>query len=162
MANPLYANYSLADFDKYNCLKLSKLFYFTLVVILRGYLVWLMSVTNMSDRVGVLQWVYPQVELFYLSLISGGLGVFLLLVFSLRRPEAKAWVKACWRHSRKLLVLALLLDFSINAVAYFLWQMQSETFLAFQGGVCVLLIIALYTNKRLAINLNEFPAKIEQ
>lgn len=69
----LYRRYSVEDFDKFDCLKLSKLFYLVLLFVLRGYLVWLMSVTNMRDRVGLMQWLYPEMNLFLLSLFSGAI-----------------------------------------------------------------------------------------
>jgi hypothetical protein len=54
-----YKKYTVEYFDSYDCLKLSKPFYLVLLFVLRGYIVWLMSVTNMRDKVGIIQWIYP-------------------------------------------------------------------------------------------------------
>ena len=99
MANPLYANYGPRDFDKFDCLKLSLVLYVMLAFVLRGYLVWLMSVTNMRDRVSILQLAYPQTSLFYLSLLAGAIGLFVVLLICLRKPNGPAWVKKCWPYT---------------------------------------------------------------
>lgn len=157
-----YQDYSIEDFDKFDCLKLSKRFYLVLIFVLRGYLVWLMSVTNMKDRVATMQWIYPETNLFFLSLISGGIGLFVLLVISLRRPDAPLWVMKIWPHSRKLLIIALLFDLIINALAFFYWQLTSITWLTCQALVVISLIACCFTSKRMYINLTEFPQTLPE
>lgn len=157
-----YQQYSVADFDSYDCLKLSKRFYLVLLFVLRGYLVWLMSVTNMRDRVSIISWVYPETSLFYLSLISGAIGLFVLLVISLRRPEAANWVQVSWRHCRKILISALLFDLITHAVGYFFWQLISMQWLIMQTMITVALVFLCYNSKRFTINLEEFPQKVPE
>jgi len=157
-----YSDYSVEDFDKFDCLKLSKSIYLVLLFVLRGYLVWLMSVTNMQDRIGIIQWLYPQTALFYLSLLSGALGLFVVLVISLRRPEAKNWVRRSWPYCRVLLVCALAFDFIISLLGFFYWQLLSVPWLVMQGGVIAVLVYYCFASKRLAINLQEFPEKLPE
>lgn len=152
-----YQKYSIEDFDKFDCLKLSKRFYLVLLFVLRGYLVWLISVTNMKDRVATMQWVYPDTNLFFLSLISGVIGLFVLLIISLRQPDAPKWVKALWPYSRSLLIVALIFDFTINLISFFYWQLTSMPWLIFQGLIVLALITLCFTSKRMKINLIEFP-----
>ncbi len=157
-----YSSYSIEDFDKYDCLYLSKRFYLVLVFVLRGYIVWLMSVTNMNDRVVTMQWIYPDTRMFFLSLISGSLGLLVTLVISLRRPNSVSWIKKLWPHCRTLLVFALLFDFTVNLVAYFYWQFTSLTWVISQGGISTILIILCFSSKRMKINLLEFPEKLPE
>ena len=91
-----YKNYSVEDFDKYNCLKISMCIYLVLLFVLRGYIVWIMSVTNMRDRIAIIQFVYPDTSLFFLSLFSGALGLIVVILLSLRRPNAASWVQILW------------------------------------------------------------------
>lgn len=160
MTKALYRNYSIGDFDKYNCVKLSFLFYLSLLFILRGYAVWVMSVTNMQDRVATLQWVYPDTRLFYLSLASGCLGLLVLFVICLRKPDAPNWVKFAWRYCRVIIITALLADLLINASVYYFWQMQSINWLLFQLGAVFFLIVLSLQSKRMKVNLQEFPENI--
>ncbi len=157
-----YQNYSIGDFDSFDCLKLSKAFYLVLLFVLRGYLVWLISVTNMRDRVGLMQWIYPQTDLFILSLVSGTLGLLVLLVISLRRPEAPMWVQRIWPHSRWLLITALLFDLVVNAIAILYWQLLPLSWLAWQAMAITLLIIMCFKSDRMNINLTEFPQKLPE
>ncbi|WP_083926974.1 DUF2919 family protein [Colwellia piezophila] len=157
-----YQEYSIEDFDKYDCLKLSKRFYLVLLFILRGYLVWLMSVTNMKDRVATMEWIYPETSLFFLSLISGALGLLVVVMISFRRPKASNWVKIIWPYSRMFLVVALIFDLSINLVGFFYWQLASIPWLICQGGIVFALIIMCFTSKRMQINLSEFPQTLPE
>lgn len=157
-----YQKYSVQDFDSYDCLKLSKRFYLALLFILRGYIVWLLSVTNMRDRVSIIQWVYPETSLFYLSLLSGAVGLFILLIISLRRPDAYLWVRLSWQYSRVCIVLALFFDFFIHIIGYFYWQLSSMPWLISQGFITTLLIVMCYSSERLSLNLKEFPQKMPE
>ncbi len=157
-----YQEYSINDFDKFDCLKLSKRFYLVLLFVLRGYLVWLISVTNMKDRVATIQWIYPEKSLFFLSLISGLIGLFVVLIISLRRPDAPLWIVKLWPHSRRLIILALLFDLIINLLGFFYWQLTSITWLIGQAIVVVALIACCYSSKRMQINLTEFPQTLPE
>ena len=157
-----YQQYSVADFDNYDCLKLSKRFYFVLLFVLRGYLVWLMSVTNMRDRVSIISWIYPETSLFYLSLISGTVGLFVVLIISLRRPEAPLWIQVSWQHSRKILIAALLFDLLTHCIGFFYWQLISVEWLIMQAILTVTLIVLCYNSERFDMNLSEFPQKIPE
>jgi hypothetical protein len=114
----------------------------------------------MKDRVSIIQWIYPETALFYLSLISGTGGLFILLLISLRRPDAKPWVEISWKHCRKIMVVALLFDLIANIIGFFFWQLQSAAWLSIHAGISCLLIYLCYSSNRLTINLEEFPKKI--
>jgi len=157
-----YQEYSIEDFDKYDCLKLSKRFYLVLLFVLRGYLVWLMSVTNMKDRVSTMQWIYPETSLFFLSLVSGIIGICVVVIISLRRPNAPNWVKVIWPYCRAMLVMALIFDLSINLIGFFYWQLTSMVWLVYQGLIVFILIGLCFTSKRMQINLVEFPQMLPE
>ncbi len=116
----------------------------------------------MRDRVGLMQWLYPEMNLFFLSLFSGAIGLFVLLVISLRRPDAYPWVKTVWPYSRILLVTALTFDFAVNLVAFFYWQLLPLIEVIAQGIIVLLLIKLCFTSKRININLAEFPQALPE
>ncbi len=154
-----YRHYSVEDFDSYDCLKLSKRFYLVLLFVVRGYIVWLMSITNMRDRVSIISWIYPETSLFYLSLVSGAIGLFIVLMISLRRPDAAHWIQVSWQQCRKILIIALLFDLLTHAIGYFYWQLLSLEWLAMQTVISMGLILLCYSSERFKINLAEFPQK---
>jgi lysylphosphatidylglycerol synthetase-like protein (DUF2156 family) len=155
-----YKNYTVQDFDKDNCLKISKTFYLTLLFVLRGYLVWLMSVTNMRDRVVIIEWIYPETSLFFISLLSGAAGLFVVLILLLRRPEAPLWVKKLWPYCRIFLIVALLFDLFVNFIAYFYWQYLSMSWLVIQTTLVISLALLCFKSKKLTLNLKEFPERL--
>lgn len=160
MANPLYASYSIEDFDKFDCLKISKGIFLTLLFALRGYVVWIMSVTNMQDRIGVMQWFYPDPKLFYLSLFSGLAAIYVVLVMSLRRPDAANWVQWSWRNLRIFLIGAVLFDLLVSFIAYYKFQMLSLDVVVLQALIAAGLVSFCLYSKRIKINLSEFPQKV--
>jgi len=162
MTKALYADYSIEDFDNFDCLKLSKGVYLLLLFVLRGYLVWIMSVTNMQDRVGVIQWIYPDPALFYLSLLSGAVGLFVVLVISLRRPEAPNWVRFCWRHCHLILLASLAFDFVISLAGHLYWQLLSSSWLVVQASIIGGFVVFIFRSRRFSINLREFPEKLPE
>jgi len=162
MSKDLYADYSIGDFDKFDCLKLSKGIYLLLLFVLRGYIIWLVSVTNMQDRVSTIQMMFPETSMFYLSLLSGAIGLFMLLIIALRKPEAPRWVKACWRHSRTFLVIALCFDLLISFIGCFYWQIISLNLLLSYVVVAAIFIGFLFKSQKVRLNISEFPEKLPE
>lgn len=152
-----YKNYSVKDFDKHNCLKISMSIYLVLLFVLRGYIVWIMSVTNMRDRVAIIQFIYPDTSLFLLSLFSGALGLIVVALLSLRRPDAVSWVKTLWPYCRAIMVTALVFDLIVSIIAFSYWQLLSINWLLIQASIVIALIVLCFKSRSLAINLREFP-----
>lgn len=157
-----YANLTPADFDKFDCVKISKGIWLILAFILRGYVIWAMSVTNMQDRVGTIQLIYPDPKLFYLSLASGAVGIFVAFVLALRRPNAANWVKACCRQLRTILIVALLFDVCVNLAGVYWWNLQSFNGLLINTVIAIVSTLFLCVSKRVKINLAEFPETLPE
>ncbi|XQW86372.1 DUF2919 family protein [Thalassotalea piscium] len=157
-----FAQYQPSDFDQFDCVKMSKYFYLLLTLILRGYIVWIMSVTNFNNKVGVIEWIYPDPLLFYISLLSGIIGLFVVLIMSMRRPDAPNWVKKCWRNIREFFVVALCFDWIVNVGAYFYDILYTLPLIILHGGLVIVALFFLYTNQRIQINIEEFPEKLPE
>lgn len=155
-----YAKYSMNDFNQFDCLKLSKGIYAILVFVTRGYLVWIMSISNMKNQTDTINMIFPDPNLFYLSLVSGAVGLFVILVISLRKPETYEWVKISWVHIRKFLLFTLLVDFTVSIVGYFYLSLISLSWLFLQLVITVFFIIFLYSSNRIKLNIEEFPEKL--
>lgn len=156
-----FSHFTPADFDKYDCVKLSRGIYLLLAFVLRGYLVWMMSVTNMNDRVSIIRWIYPEPKYFYLSLLSGALGLFVILIISLRRPDAAKWVRVFWQRIRIVMVISLLFDLVITVLGLVYWQLSVQWLLINVAAVAIF-VTYLYRSKRLALNIDEFPEKLPE
>jgi len=162
MSAKYYANFLPKHFDPFDCLKLAPGIYVILLFILRAYIIWIMSVTNMRDHIGIIQWIYPQTALFYLNLVSGVIGLFVVLILSLRRPEAQAWVRICWKKCKTLLIVALVFDLLIGVLGYFIWQLQSLSWLLVHCSMVISAIVYILRSKRFTINIAEFPETLPE
>ena len=100
--------------------------------------------------------------LFYLSLFSGAIGLFVVLIISLRRPDAASWVQLSWQHCRKTLTIALLFDLLTHALGFFYWQLFSLEWIMMQTMISVVLLSICYSSERFNINLEEFPQKVPE
>jgi len=161
MCKHRYAKYSLKDFTSFDCLKLSKLIYMMLAFVTRGYLIWIMSISNMNNQTDTIKMAFPDPKMFYLSLLSGALGLFVILIISLRRPQAPLWVRRSWQHIRKFILLALLVDLAVSLVGYFLLSVLSPFWLIVQLLITLLFIILLYTHNKIKLNIKEFPETVK-
>lgn len=157
-----YAHYGVHDFDSFDCVKLSKGIYLSLLFVLRGYIAWIISITNMRDKTAIIQWLYPDPALFYLSLASGVIGLYLVLVISLRRPNAANWVKTSWRHYKIIIIIALLVDLIVEVSGYWYWQLSSFNALISHAVIAILISYFTLRSKRIALNIAEFPEKLPE
>lgn len=151
-----------SDFDKYDCVKLSKVFYLSLFFLLRAYFAWVMSVTNMKDQVGIIQFLYPDPKLFYLNLFSGMFGLLLLVVLSLRKPDAPQWVKKIWPQSRAIIIMALLFDICVSFYGFQVISILPFNYFFAEVAICLLIIFLCFNSKKLSINLTEFPEPLPE
>tara|TARA_R110000737_G_scaffold347662_1_gene379649 strand:+ start:532 stop:1023 length:492 start_codon:yes stop_codon:yes gene_type:complete len=162
MSAKYYANFLPKDFDNFDCLKLAPGIYLILLFVLRGYIIWIMSVTNMRDHVGIIAWIYPQTSLFYLNLVSGVIGLFIVLILSLRRPDAAIWVRLCWKKCKVLLFIALTFDLLIGVLGYFIWHLQSLSWLMMHCLLVISAVVYILHSTRFTINLAEFPEALPE
>ncbi len=157
-----FKHYTPSDFDKFDCVKISKVFYLSLIYLLRAYIAWVMSVSNMKDKVGIIEFLYPQPSLFYLNLLSGSVGLFILVLLSLRRPDAKPWVKTVWPKSRVIILLALAFDWTVCAYGFWVSQIISTELFVIQSFFIIAIASLCYTSKRMGLNLTEFPEPLPE
>jgi len=157
-----YADLKPADFDKFDCVKISPIIYIALMYLLKAYLVWIVTVTNMQDRASIIQFFYPDKWVFFVNLASGAIGILAVIVLTLRRPDAANWVKWLWHRYSLLIVFALIFDFTVNVVAVLLWGIGHFQWVLATSIIAVLITICLYKSKRVKINLQEFPEKLPE
>lgn len=156
------AQYSIKDFDKNNCLKLFIGFYLLLAFLLRGYVVGVLSLSNLRDKLSLIQWFYPESSLFYLSLVSGIPGLLLLLLMFSRKPTASAWVKSLWPKFLLLSSMVIIIDLSFYWGLYLVNDLGKSSWLIAQTLIAISLVLMCKLNARAKINLSEFPEVIPQ
>lgn len=161
MSKNLYENLNVNDFDKFDCVRLSWWFYLSVTYILRGYLVWGLSIANIQDSTSFISFIYSDPRLLYINLLSGLIGIFLLIVISLRRPNANSRVKKIWPKMKLMIIVTLLLDYIITLSNFLIWELLTLKSLIFHSVIVIILLSKAFNNKRIAVNLLEFPEVIE-
>ncbi|WP_199608898.1 DUF2919 domain-containing protein [Flocculibacter collagenilyticus] len=130
--------YTPDDFDSQGALKVPVGVYLLLILLLRAYVVWLVSLTQFNTQQKVIDWVYPNQESFFLSLISGFFALIVFVVMVLRRKSSPAFLGAIWRRGKVLLITSLTLDLVV--LGYKAWQSN----LSYQIDIAIFLVANLW------------------
>ncbi|NMP16743.1 DUF2919 family protein [Thalassotalea sp. Y01] len=161
MTHP-FSQFSVKDFDKHNCLKISIWYYLALAFLVKGYVVALLSLSNMRDKLGFIRYVYPDPQVFYTSLLVGLPGLLLFALLMARRPNAANWVQRIWPRFYWLVAIAMLIDMALTWGMYALLGWGDSRQALIQTALAILLLVILKRDRRANINLQEFPELIEQ
>ena len=105
------------DFDLEGKVKIPLGFYLVLAYLMRGYLIWIVSLTFRQDTGLLLSLIYPDTRVFTLTLLLGLPALFCFFQFGLKSQAQKAWFKWCWLKQRRLLLLTLVIDLAIQSWA---------------------------------------------
>ena len=109
------------DFDLDGKVKIPWGYYLVLAYLMRGYLIWIVSLTYRDDRALLLSLIYPNAHTFSLNLVVGLPALLGFLLFGLKSQRSKPWFKAIWRKQQLSLSLALVVDLSIQ-----FWSISSH------------------------------------
>lgn len=156
------ANYTIKDFDKYNCVKLSFSYYLILLYLLRGYAIGMASLANLKDKLSLIQWFYPDSSMFYLSLLFSVPNLILLYVVIARKPDSPQWLKVLWQKVLPFSVLLVSIDLLIYWGQYLLVTQGSLHRLLIQTAVAVSILLYCTLSARAKLNRLEFPEHIEE
>ncbi|MGB1297009.1 MAG: DUF2919 family protein [Psychrobium sp.] len=105
------------DYDKHGCIKLPLLLYVALAYLLKGYVIWIVSLSYRENPATLLNVFYPSRSDFYHALIIAFPAVFCAIVFSIRRVNMPMLVKWLWHKIRYLLILSASVQ-----LGYSIWQ----------------------------------------
>ncbi|MCL1123244.1 DUF2919 domain-containing protein [Shewanella surugensis] len=130
--------------------------YGMLIFIARGWCIWIASLTQASDRAGLVTLIYPQKADFIMSLIAG-LGAvliyFLVIAERKRKPE---WLRGLFCQIKVLLLGLLILDGGLliarvmSAHYLYSWSIGLDGLFLFWSG------LYLFKSKRLSHYLSDW------
>ena len=102
------------DFDLEGKVKIPFGFYLILAYLMRGYLIWIVSLTYSDDRALLLSLIYPNGQTFTANLLLGVPAVFCFALFAMKSKRDTNWFLIMWQKQPVILLLALLLDLSLQ------------------------------------------------
>lgn len=158
MTNPTEKSllYTPSEYDNNLALKLSLSAWLIIAFIMRPFVVFVASVSNKSDRFGLLNIVYPD---HIWALFSAGASIptiVLLVAWMKREPQAGQRVRRVWRQGRGLLAISLLLNAGAFVAPWLLGFKLSNIDVA-QISICGVLLYVLWRSSRLRDTFAEFP-----
>lgn len=101
-------------FDNDGLFKLSAIFYTCLAFLCRPVVVWIAAVTQRESTENLLSIFYPRQQDFLLGLIPAGICLFVLIPLFFRRPTNSPKWHLLWKHGRKFLFLAVIVDLAFT------------------------------------------------
>lgn len=135
----MFGRYTPDDYDKHHYLKPGLGFYGLLLVLLRPYIVWIVSVANRNDATVLLESLYPNKYNFFAGLAVGFGAVLVFAMFSLRRENAYSWLPNVWKRGRMLLWGTLSADIVLTV------YLVKKTHFHFEPSMAVTLLALFFS-----------------
>jgi len=102
------------DFDFEGRLKVPLGFYLAIAYLLRGFIIWIISLTYSDDRSLLISLIYSNVSLFTLTVLTGLPALFTFFLFALKKQKEKSWYQSIWSVQRAILLTALFIDLTLQ------------------------------------------------
>lgn len=106
------------DFDFDGKVKIPVGFYLGLVYLLRGYVIWVISLSYRDDPALLLSLIYPSQSLFLFTLYTGLPAIITFTFFALKKQRDKSWYKSIWSRQKWLLILTLIVDVIAQVMSF--------------------------------------------
>ncbi|WP_394174616.1 DUF2919 family protein [Thalassotalea litorea] len=156
-----YAKYSLKDFDRHQCLKLSWWFYLVMIYLNRAYLVGLLSLVNMRDKLQLIQLAYPVPQTFYVALAVSVPSLLFAYVVFFRKPDASPLVRFLWPRMIWVALAILIIEAVLFSIYSIIWQGKIGTQVYVQWILAMIVIASGILLPRVRLNLAEFPELVK-
>lgn len=110
------------DFDLDGKLRVPIGYNLAVLYMLRGYIFWVVSLTFSDDRSLILSLVYPNLSMFWLTLVVGLPALITFFFFSLKSQISKSWYQWVWARLRLILTISMAVDLMLQA-----WIIVTQT-----------------------------------
>jgi len=155
------------DYDKHGCVKLPLLLFLSLGYLLKGYVIWIISLSYRQEPAALLNIFYPSRSDFYGALEIGVPALICAVIFSLRRLNMPKVIEWAWYKIRWLLIISAGIQLSFS-----LWQgnlsLHNVMHAASNYGVLIdfvitsVIVFYLLLNQRVIDVSREFPIESEE
>ncbi|MCL1147628.1 DUF2919 domain-containing protein [Shewanella sp. 10N.261.52.F9] len=133
--------------------------YLLLVFIARGWCVFIASLTQATDRAGLVTLFYPHKSDFLMALAAGAGALVIYATVIAERKRKPAWVRPIFPYMKWLLVLLLILDGGLlvqrvlHSYYVYSWSMGLDALFLFWSS------LYLYKSKHLTLYFNDWKEK---
>jgi peptidoglycan biosynthesis protein MviN/MurJ (putative lipid II flippase) len=129
-----------------------------LLFLLRPYIVLILSMVNMSDHTGLVDYVYPNKLAMSLGALAGIPAALLVYVWIKRKPGAPQAARKIWARGRAFLGASALLNACVQFVPF--WIGAVHTMLPgdwLQFAVALLIVVLVNSSSYIRDFFNDFP-----
>ena len=144
-------------YDEHLCLTPGPLFWLVSAFILRPLVVLIASITQRSDRFGLLNLLYPDQSWAFIHTGAALPTVLVVIAFLRRQPAASPVVRWIWRHGFALLLISLTLNAVLLITPWFTHHARFTLPLMMQLVGCGLAAYVLLRSSRVRASFSEFP-----
>ncbi len=99
-------NYAFSSYDKHLCLVPDFNMWFIFLFLIRPYVVLVVSLSNKSDRMGLINLLYADKLMMSLGALAGIPALLVVYALIKRDPDASEGVKKIWHKGRELLAIS--------------------------------------------------------
>ena len=125
MGDPEVKNkYSFSDYDRQLCLKFNDTLWIILVFLLRPYLISIASLANRKDKMGVINFFYPDKTSLVMGILAGLPAALVIFAWMRKKPDAASVIRKIWHRGRELLAASALLNAMIVLVPYLIGRVH--------------------------------------
>lgn len=145
------------DYDEHLCLKPPLGFWLCLLFLLRPFVVFLASVSNSTDRFGMLNFIYPDHRWAMIHAAAALPALALVLTYTRRAPAASQFFRRLWRHGRALLATSALLNLAFLGAAPIMLQQKFTAIIGLQWVLSFVVLYYVLRSRRIVDCFAEFP-----
>ncbi|MBQ4814387.1 hypothetical protein A7985_24500 [Pseudoalteromonas luteoviolacea] len=143
--------------DKYGVYRTPIGFNLTLIVLLRPFLIWLMSALTWRPDLDIMSLFFPSKSNFFVAIGIAAIALIPALVFSMRRPSSAARWGELWGYMRWPLLIAAFLDLGWLLMQAANGHYQFSFYLASQIVLVSWVILYLINSRYLTCFFSDWP-----
>ncbi len=152
-------NYSISSYDKHLSLKVNSVMWLILLYLLRPYVVAILSLVNMKDRMQLINMFYSDALMLSLGAFAGIPAALLIYAWTRRTPGASSLVRRLWKRGRTLLAISAVLNACIVFAPLWLGTSHKITVYGWvQLLVSLLVVFVLYKSRYIKDCFSDFPS----
>lgn len=150
--------YSISDYDKQLTLKVELGLWLTMLFLLRPFVIPILSIVNINDRMELINFVYPDKLDMVLTTIAAIPAGFVIYAFINKKSEASDFIRKVWRNGRYILIVSAVMNIAIIFVPLLLEVKHKIDMISWlQLTVSAAIIVYLRFSQRVRDTFLDFP-----
>jgi len=154
-------NRSIANYDKYLCLKPNPVMWLIFIFLMKPYIVAILSVVNRRDKTGLIDMVYSDRTALALGAVAAVPVALLVYALMKRKPGATQFVKSVWARGRMLLVVSALASVGVVFFPPLAGSARHLTDNAWiQIAIAAVIVVIVFRSSYIRDCFNDFPEDV--